>query len=122
MRRQLIKWLAGLFYYLIGGPLIHAYLMLTNRAVYQQIDAFAWPVYSRLWNRIVLPHLAPLVVLLVLIEMAMGALMLSRRPRWAALGQAGGFFFNLLLVPFWFFYAVPNLLLAARTPGCSRVR
>jgi hypothetical protein len=112
MIRTFAKYATGLFY-LIGGPLIHAYLMTQQRELYATVDDTAWSVYQTLWTRFVLPNLVPLVILLVLLEMVAGALMLSKQSTRAKVGQAGGLLFNLLLVPFWFFYAIPNLLLVA---------
>jgi hypothetical protein len=110
--KYLAKYATGLFY-LVGGPLIHGYLMTQQRELYTAVDDTAWPLYQTLWNQIVLPNLTPLVILLVAFEMGAGLLMLSRNPDRARLGQAAGLLFNLLLVPFWFFYAIPNLLLVA---------
>jgi hypothetical protein len=112
MLARLMKYAIGLFY-LIGGPLIHGYLITQQRELYVAVDDTAWPVYQQLWTRLVLPNLTPLVALLVLFEMVAGALMLSKQRRLAQLGQIAGLLFNLLLAPFWFFYAIPNLLLAA---------
>lgn len=107
---KLMKSAIGLFY-LIGGPLIHAYLIANHRALYAAIDDNAWPIYQLLWTRFVLPNLAPLVILLILLEMVAGALMLSKRRRLAELGQLGGLLFNLALIPFWFSAGIANLLL-----------
>lgn len=110
MFTKLLKYTTGLFY-LIGGPLIHAYLMTQQRALYAAVDDLGWSVYQRIWNNVVLPNLLPLVLLLVILEMVAGALMLSRRSHLAELGQLGGLLFNLALIPFWFSYGIPNLLL-----------
>jgi hypothetical protein len=111
MLTKIGKYSAGLFY-LIGGPLIHAFLMTRQRETYAAVDDTAWPLYQTLWNEFVLPNLTPLVILLVLFEIVAGAFMLSQRKPFAALGQLGGLLFNLLLAPFWFGYGIPNLLLA----------
>jgi hypothetical protein len=108
---KILKYAVGLFY-LIGGPLIHAFLMTYQRDRYPAVDDLAWSGYQVIWTRLVLPNLVPLVVLLVILEMVAGTFMLSKRPRWAALGQLGGMIFNLLLIPFWFGYGMPNLILA----------
>ena len=108
---RILKYAVGLFY-LIGGPLIHAFLMTYQRALYAAVDDLAWSGYQVLWTRLVLPNLVPLVVLLVILEMVAGTLMLSKRKQWAALGQFGGMLFNLVLIPFWFGYGIPNLILA----------
>src|SRR5687768_4650855 len=108
---KILKYAVGLFY-LIGGPLIHAFLMTYQRDRYPAVDDLAWSGYQVLWTRLVLPYLVPLVVLLVILEMVAGTFMLSKRPQWAALGQLGGMIFNLLLIPFWFGYGIPNLILA----------
>ena len=108
---KILKYAVGLFY-LIGGPLIHAFLMTYQRALYAAVDDLAWSGYQVLWTRLVLPNLVPLVVLLVILEMVAGTLMLSKRKQWAALGQLGGMLFNLVLIPFWFGYGIPNLILA----------
>jgi hypothetical protein len=110
--KMLAKYVTGLFY-LIGGPLIHAYLMTQQRELYAAVDDTAWSLYQTLWNGLVLPNLIPLVLLLVVLEIGAGILMLSRQPSRAKLGNMAGLLFNLLLVPFWFFYAIPNLLLVA---------
>ncbi|MCC6454823.1 MAG: hypothetical protein IT328_07775 [Caldilineaceae bacterium] len=110
--KYLAKYATGLFY-VIGGPLIHGYLMTQQRELYAAVDDTAWSFYQTLWTQIVLPNLVPLVILLVAFEMVAGLLMLSSNPDRARLGQAAGLLFNLLLVPFWFFYAIPNLLLVA---------
>jgi hypothetical protein len=110
MLRNIAKYAVG-FFYLIGGPLIHAYLMTQQRELYAAVDDTAWPFYQLLWANFVLPHLSLLVILLVLLEMLAGVMMISARPARARLGQLAGLIFNLLLVPFWFFYAIPNLLL-----------
>lgn len=107
---KILKSALGLFY-LIGGPLIHGYLMMYQRSRYAAVEDQAWSVYQSLWSQVVLSHLPPLVIGLVLLEMLAGGLMLSQSGRWAALGQLGGLIFNLLLMPFWFFYSIPNLLL-----------
>lgn len=112
MVKPLAKYTVGLFY-LIGGPLIHAYLMTQQRGLYAAVDDRAWSLYQVLWAQIVLPYLTPLVILLVALEMIAGLLMLSKQPERAKLGQTAGMFFNLLLVPFWFSYGIPNLLLVA---------
>jgi hypothetical protein len=112
MMTQIAKYLTGIFY-ILGGPLIHAYMMTQQRELYAAVDDTAWPLYQFLWNSAVLPNLPLLVILLVAIEMASGYLMLSIRPGRAQLGQLAGLLFNLLLVPFWFYYAIPNLLLVA---------
>jgi hypothetical protein len=104
------KYATGLFY-LIGGPLIHAFFMTRQREIYATVDDTAWSVYQTLWNQLVLPNLVPLVILLVLFEAVAGALMLSQHKPFATLGQLGGLLFNLLLAPFWFGYGIPNLLL-----------
>jgi hypothetical protein len=104
------KYATGLFY-LIGGPLIHAFLMTQRRELYAAVDDQAWTIYQTLWSNFVLPNLTPLVILLVLFEMVAGALMLSQRKTLAELGQLGGLLFNLFLAPFWFSYGIPNLLL-----------
>ncbi len=108
---KILKYAVGIFY-LIGGPLIHAFLMTYQRASYATVDDQAWSGYQLLWTRLVLPYLVPLVVLLVILEMVAGMLMLSKHQRWATLGQLGGMLFNLLLIPFWFGYGIPNLILA----------
>jgi len=110
MSTKVLTYATGIFY-LIGGPLIHGYLMTQQRAIYAAVDDLGWSVYQRIWSSFVLPNLMPLVILLVALEMAAGALMLSRRPHLAELGQLGGLLFNLLLIPFWFSYGIPNLLL-----------
>ncbi|MFN8486230.1 MAG: hypothetical protein U0350_01480 [Caldilineaceae bacterium] len=107
---KFIKYATGLFY-LVGGPLIHAYLIANQRGIYAAVDDQAWPPYQTLWTHLVLPHLVPLVILLVLFEIGAGALMLNRRQVWAERGQWCGLCFNLLLIPFWFAYGIPNLLL-----------
>jgi hypothetical protein len=112
MIKNLAKYATDLFY-LIGGPLIHVYMMTQQRELYAAVDDTAWSVYQTLWTNVVLPNLTPLVILLVLLEMGAGALMLSKDPAPARIGQTGGLIFNLLLVPFWFFYGIPNLLLVA---------
>jgi hypothetical protein len=110
MLTKIGKYATGLFY-LIGGPLIHAFFMTRQREIYATVDDTAWPVYQTLWNQFVLPNLTPLVILLVLFEMVAGAFMLSQHKSFAALGQLGGLLFNLFLTPFWFGYGIPNLLL-----------
>jgi hypothetical protein len=110
--KYLAKYATALFY-VVGGPLIHGYLMTQQRELYAAVDDTAWPLYQTLWSQIVLPNLTPLVILLVAFEMGAGLLMLSRNPDRARLGQMAGLLFNLLLVPFWFFYAISNLLLVA---------
>ncbi len=112
MLRKIGQYATGLFY-LIGGPLIHFFLMTQQRALYAGVDDTAWSVYQRLWSQLVLPNLIPLVILVVIFEMVAGALMLSQRKSFADLGQLGGMLFNLLLIPFWFGYGIPNLLLAS---------
>jgi len=107
---KLMKYATGLFY-VVGGPLIHAYLIANQRGIYAAVDDQAWPPYQTLWTHLVLPHLVPLVMLLVCFEIGAGALMLNKRQVWAELGQLGGLFFNLLLLPFWFAYGIPNLVL-----------
>ena len=108
---KILKYAVGIFY-LIGGPLIHAFLMTYQRASYATVDDQAWSGYQVLWTRLVLPYLVPFVVLLVILEMVAGTLMLSKRKQWATLGQLGGMLFNLVLIPFWFGYGIPNLILA----------
>lgn len=110
MFTKILRYGTGLFY-LIGGPLIHLYLVTQQRAIYAAVDDQGWVVYQRLWHWFVLPNLIPLVILLMGLEMMTGALMLSRRPHLAALGQLGGLLFNLALIPLWFSYGIPNLLL-----------
>jgi hypothetical protein len=112
MLRNVVRYAVGLFY-LIGGPLIHAYLMTQQRHLYAAVDDNAWPLYQFLWAAVVLPNLTTFVSLLVLMEMVAGVLMISGRPSRARLGQLAGLLFNLLLVPFWFSYGIPNLLLVA---------
>jgi hypothetical protein len=112
MMTQIAKYLTGIFY-ILGGPLIHAYMMTQQRELYAAVDDTAWPLYQFLWNSAVLPNLPLLVILLVAMEMAAGYLMLSARPGRAQLGQLAGLLFNLLLIPFWFYYGIPNLLLVA---------
>jgi len=107
---KFLKYAVGLFY-LVGGPLIHAYLIANHQAIYAAVDDQAWSLYQTLWTHFVLPNLVPLVILLVTIEIIGGALMLSADKVWAGLGQFGGLLFNLLLIPFWFAYGIPNLLL-----------
>ena len=106
------KYATGLFY-LIGGPLIHLYLITQQRQLYAAVDDMAATPYQSIWNGFVLPNLIPLVILLIGLEMVAGALMLMPQYRYEQLGQAAGAFFNVLLVPFWFSYAIPNLLLVA---------
>jgi hypothetical protein len=106
------KYATGLFY-LIGGPLIHLYLITQQRHLYTAVDDTAASLYQSMWNGFVLPNLIPLVILLIGLEMVAGALMILPQPGYAQLGQAAGAFFNVLLVPFWFFYAIPNLLLVS---------
>jgi hypothetical protein len=112
MFTYLAKYATGLFY-VVGGPLIHGYMMTQQRALYDTVDDTAWSFYQTLWTQIVLPNLLPLVIVLVALEVVAGLFMLNRNPDQARLGQAAGLLFNLLLVPFWFFYAIPNLLLVA---------
>jgi hypothetical protein len=87
--------------------------MTQHRELYAVVADTAWPSYKLLWANFVLPNLSLLVIVLVILEMLAGAMMLSTRPSHARLGQLAGLIFNLLLVPFWFFYAIPNLLLVA---------
>jgi hypothetical protein len=108
----IVRWLVGGFY-LIGGPLIHIYFITQNPAIYGEMGKTAWPPYPRLWKSWVLPNLFLLVGLLIVVEAAMGALMLSRNPRRAQLGHVAGIVFNLLLAPFQFALGIPNLLTAA---------
>ncbi len=112
MYKNIAKYAIGLFY-LLGGPLIHGYLMTQQQALYAAVDDMAWPLYQLLWTQWVIPNLAPLVFLLVLLEIVAGVLMLSTQPLRAQVGQLAGLIFNLLLIPFWFFYGIPNLLLVA---------
>jgi hypothetical protein len=112
MMKHLAKYVTALFY-LLGGPLIHAYMMTQQRELYAAVDDTAWPFYQFLWNSAVLPNLPLLVILLVAMEMAAGYLMLSVRPGRAQIGQLAGLLFNLFLIPFWFSYGIPNLLLVA---------
>lgn len=112
MLQQIMKVCLAAFY-AIGGPAIHITLMTTHREVYAAIDDQALPFYQLIWNAFVLPNLVPLAILLIAFEFAAGLLMFSRTPLRAELGQLAGLLFNLLLVPFWFFYAIPNLILVA---------
>jgi hypothetical protein len=112
MLQRIVKVCLAAFY-AIGGPVIHIILMTTHREVYAAIDDYALPFYQFLWNTFVLPNLVPLAILLIAFEFAAGLLMFSRTPLWAEIGQLAGLVFNLLLIPFWFFYAIPNLVLAA---------
>lgn len=112
MLRKIARYSTGIFY-LIGGPLIHAYLITQRRELYAAVDDLAVPLYQLLWTNLVLPYLLPLVVVLALLEATAGLLMLSSRAQRAQLGQLAGLVFNLLLVPFWFSYGIPNLLLVA---------
>jgi hypothetical protein len=112
MVKKIARYAVGLFY-LLGGPLIHGYLMTQHRELYAAVDDTAWPLYQFLWSTVVLPNLSPLVFLLVLMEIAAGFLMLSSQLSRARLGQLMGLLFNLVLVPFWFSYGIPNLLLVA---------
>ncbi len=104
------KYTTGIFY-LIGGPLIHAFMMMRHHDLYATVDDKAWSLYQQIWSTFVLPNLALLVFLLVLLEIVAGLMMLSSRPKQARRGQLAGMLFNLLLLPFWFFYGIPNLLL-----------
>lgn len=100
-------------FYTIGGPVIHIILMTTHRELYAAIGDHALPLYQSLWNAFVLPNLVPLAILLIAFEFVAGLLMFSRTPLRAEIGQLAGLIFNLLLVPFWFYYAIPNLILVA---------
>lgn len=110
MITQFLRYATGLFY-LIGGPLIHLYLITQQRTIYAAVDDLGWSVYQMLWHSVVLPNLIPLVIVLIGFEMGAGILMLSKHPSWAELGQLGGLLFNLALIPLWFSYGIANLLL-----------
>ena len=110
MLLKIAQFATGLFY-LIGGPLIHLYLITQQPQLYAAVDDDAGLVYQSIWNALVLPNLIPLVILLMGLEGIAGALMLMHRPQYARWGQIAGLVFNLLLLPFWFFYGIPNLLL-----------
>jgi hypothetical protein len=84
MLRNISRYAIGLFY-LVGGPLIHAYLMTQQRELYTAVDDTAWPLYQYLWSNIVLPNLYVLVPLLALLEMLAGVLMLLISTRTATI-------------------------------------
>ncbi|MCX6045132.1 MAG: hypothetical protein NT075_08460 [Chloroflexi bacterium] len=107
---KILKYTLGLFYLLVG-PLLHGYLMTYQRTIYVSVADTAWAPYQLFWVRSVLPNLPLLITLLVLFELVAGVCMLSWQAPVAVLGQLGGLLFNLLLLPFWFFYGIPNLLL-----------
>ena len=48
MIKNFAKYATG-FFYLIGGPLIHAYMMTQHRELYAAVDDTAWSVYQMLW-------------------------------------------------------------------------
>lgn len=102
----------GLFY-LLGGPLIHLYCLYFNRQLYTGMADTAWSPYHTVWTEAILPFLVPWVTLLILFEVTVGLLILSRYPKIAARGQLLGLLFNLFLVPFWWtLFNLPNLMLA----------
>lgn len=100
-------------FYAVGGPLIHLYLITQHPEVYAAVDNTAVPIYQFLWQSLVLQNLIPLVIVLIGLEMIAGVLMFSRQPYWSRLGHLGGLVFNLLLIPFLFYYGVVNLLMVA---------
>lgn len=112
MLKIAVQYATALFY-IIGGPLIHANLITKAPQIYASIAENAIAPYQWMWNTIVLPNLRPLISLLIFFEMAIGILMVSQKPRNISLGNLAGAFFNLWLIPFNFFYGIPNLLLAS---------
>jgi hypothetical protein len=99
-------------FYTAGGPLIHIYCITQRPQIYTAIDDHASALYAFIWNALVLSHLLGLVALLIILEFVAGLYMFSDHPRLHQLGQMAGLLFNLGLIPFWFAYGVPNLLLA----------
>ena len=112
MFRLIAKYATALFY-VLGGPLIHIYLITQRREIYAAVDDLAVPLYQTIWTVYILPNIVPLAILLMLFEITAGVLMFSRNPKYAQLGHLAGLVFNLLLVPFLFSYGIPNLLLVA---------
>ncbi len=111
MLDQVLKFSTAAFY-MIGGPSIHILLITQKRELYSAVDDQAIALYEKLWNTMVLPNLVPLVILLMVLEFVAGVMMFSTQRVWAASGQLSGLLFNLLLLPFWFFMGIPNLLMA----------
>lgn len=112
MLRLFAKYATALFY-ILGGPMIHIYLITQRRELYAAVDDLAIPLYQTLWTMYILPNIVPLAILLMFFEVAAGALMFGRNSKLAQLGHLAGLVFNLLLVPFLFTFGIPNLLLVA---------
>jgi hypothetical protein len=86
---------------LLAGAGTNAYLALTQPEVYATFaDTAIIPLYRNLWQTLVVPYLRFWLVLVVLLELTLGILILSKGI-WVKVGLVGAIVFFLFLVPFW---------------------
>jgi hypothetical protein len=84
-----------------AGAGVNAYLALGVPEVYEEFADFSFlRVYRSLWRGMVLPRLRLWIALVILFEVAVGALLLSAGP-YARLGLILAALYTAFLVPFW---------------------
>jgi hypothetical protein len=96
---RIVRALLGLGY--LAGGLFHLgnVVLGDTRATYEAFAEMAWlGWYQTLISEVIVPLATPFTVAVLLFELAVGALILSR-DRTARLGHAGAIVFNLALIP-----------------------
>jgi len=86
---------------LLAGAAANAYLTLTQPEVYVTFaDTALIPLYRNLWQTLVVPYLRFWLALVIVLELTLAVLILSKG-KWVKVGLVSAIIFFLLLVPFW---------------------
>jgi len=113
----------GIFF--LAAAAFNTYLTITNPDGYKNGGTTAWPPFlQHFWVNVVATHMVLFLILFILIEIALGLLLLNRG-KWVKLGLAGSILFSAGLLFIGLGYAqdywparIPNLVFEAMMLYC----
>ncbi len=86
---------------MVAGAVANTFMTLTQPEIYASFaDMSLIPLYRNLWYSLVVPYLEFWLALVIVFELTVGILILSKGPA-VKVGLVGAILFFLFLVPFW---------------------
>jgi hypothetical protein len=112
-----LRFFLGIFF--LAGAAFNTYLTITNPDGYKNGGATAWPSFlQHFWMNVVVTHMVLFLIFFIIIEIALGLLLLSKG-KWVKLGLLGAILFSAGLLFIGLGYAqdywparIPNLTVA----------
>lgn len=107
--REVVRMVLGSIY--LFGAAVNLWFTLFNPQVYHGFADSAITAYKTLWDSVVIPNLTSWLVLVIIFEITVGTLILSKG-NFVKIGLVCSIVFNTFLIPFWWFgWSLINLFL-----------